>query len=158
MNKNNQYKRFLAAALLSYSILLVGKGLTNEIKSQNSSNDNMITYENTLSGTSVQKLYESQNEIIESYELDKNVFTKEEVLQMLEEGTVIKKQYGDSPFCIYYIEVKKAGTKNYIYSVPNGYKMYAKLLGVDIDGQVYYQVTSYICTEKIKENVRTRTK
>lgn len=171
MNNNEKIKRFYASLLLSFSILLVGKTIDSEIQNSNDfkdSYDNSIIYEGNISEVNDDAfldIVKYQNELIDSFGLEKTSYSEEEIEELLKEGTVIKKQYFNSPFCVYCIEINNARTSSgIVYVVPDGYKRYAELVGTKViingESKLYYNVTSTIRTVKVeqKDNIRTRIK
>lgn len=168
MNNSEKLKRFYASVLLSFSILLVGKNIDKQIensKATQQDGDNPISYEVNFNNDKYKELIDYQNDFINSFGLEKTRYSSEEIEELLKEGIVIKKQFGNSPFLVYCIEIKSAkSSSGVVYVVPNGYKRYAQLaaISITVDGErkTYYDVTSIIRTEKVeqKDNIRSRRK
>lgn len=168
MNNSEKLKRFYASVLLSFSILLVGKNIDKQLENSKytqQDSDNPISYEVNFNNDEYKELIDYQKDFINSFGLEKTRYSSEEIDELLRDGTVITKQYGNSPFLVYCIEIKSArSSSGVVYAVPNGYKRYAQLVAIEtnVNGErkIYYDVTSIIRTEKVeqKDNIRTRRK
>ncbi len=153
LQDNNKNKRIFSAILLSITILITAKELENKIindKSNNMSNDSEIVY-----------LDDNKMDIDGQIMGEQKSFVIEELEKMIEDGTVIKKQYVNSPFYVYCIKVGSSvklpsGDTGF---VPNGYMMYEELHGIicgENEKAVYVRSGMYHTVKK--EQSRNRTK
>ena len=171
-------RRILCSILLSLAIVMVAKEIQSEINYSEADeqiyNDEIVYLDNnkmlvdgkiadvkeipgyTYIGNGRYVEDNSSEQVEETTEIRKASYTAEELKQMIEEGTAIKKQYGNSPFYVYCIEVPN-GTNNYF--VPSGYTMYEELYGIKYDegSPIVYEpagVYHYIRSEKIRARIK----
>ncbi len=156
---SNNNKKIFSSILLSLSILIVAKSFENKIISDKTNDIETTNYTYIENDEDINSNDNIDTKIIENEVLDteinqeeQNIFTEEELINMMTDGTVIIRQQGHYPSYVYCIKVSQGvkGTDGIVYFVPNGYLMYEELKATnDEDNQVVYVRThTYRAVEK----------